>query len=237
MKNKWRHIRDNFMKCQNQGKSGDPAPSKKKKYIYADALAFMLTTVEKRRTTGNIAEYEGEDRRGKDAEDDASEVGPCGQEADSCPQALQSYRNAESPINSRRKTSLTTFQSVLLEKLDRSGDDDPDKMFLVSLLPEYKKLNDDEKLDFRFHCLQFFRNIRCKNSNQTQQHAPANQFYPLYQPPPTSIHYFPGYNQPQASTSTAVNQATSPPFPGSPQDSAHSITSASSMNSQAIYEL
>lgn len=43
--------------------------------------------------------------------------------------------------------------------------EDADKAFLLSLLPDYKKLNDDEKIDFRLHTLQFFRNLIQKHEN------------------------------------------------------------------------
>jgi len=48
MKNSWRHIRDNYMRYLNQGKSGDSAKPKKK-YIYADSLSFLQHSLEKRR--------------------------------------------------------------------------------------------------------------------------------------------------------------------------------------------
>ncbi|XP_050296320.1 uncharacterized protein LOC126736135 [Anthonomus grandis grandis] len=60
MKNKWRHVRDNFLKSLNRGKSGDPA-MKMRKYIYADSLQFLLTTVDKRKTSGNIDTQDVED--------------------------------------------------------------------------------------------------------------------------------------------------------------------------------
>ncbi|KMQ89461.1 hypothetical protein RF55_10910 [Lasius niger] len=85
MKGKWRHIRDNFLKFLNQGKSGDPA-SKKKKYIYADALSSLMNSLEKRKTCGNITESADEDdgnekEKNDDCEEEfvrsPSEPGPC----------------------------------------------------------------------------------------------------------------------------------------------------------------
>jgi len=48
MKDKWRHIRDNYSKYINQGKSGDDGRPKKK-YVYADALTFLQHTIQKRK--------------------------------------------------------------------------------------------------------------------------------------------------------------------------------------------
>lgn len=58
-------------------------------------------------------------------------------------------------------STLPTLQTNLLEKL-KTEEEDADKYFLLSLLPDFKKLNDEEKLDFRLHCLQFFLDTRKK---------------------------------------------------------------------------
>lgn len=67
-----------------------------------------------------------------------------------------------------KKPQMTIFQKKLLKKLEQSdsGSDDPDRAFLLSLLPDMRKLNDDQKLDLRCYILQFFRDIR-QNSIST----------------------------------------------------------------------
>lgn len=39
---KWRHIREHFLRSLNKEKSGDPLPSKYEEYVYADALSFLV---------------------------------------------------------------------------------------------------------------------------------------------------------------------------------------------------
>jgi hypothetical protein len=139
MKNKWRHIRDNFHKYVNQGKSGDAAPKKKKKYVYADALMFLLNTMEKRKTSGNIAECEREEIGEDDDEEGlAANVSSIEPGASSQPLKVPQTGNRQ-----RRMSNLTPFQNELLKKLeDRSKqeEEDGDKSFLMSLLSDYKKL-------------------------------------------------------------------------------------------------
>jgi hypothetical protein len=143
MKNKWRHIRDNFHKYVNQGKSSDAAPKKKKKYVYADALMFLLNRMEKRKTSGNIAEYEKEEEREEIGEDDdeeglAANVSSIEPGASSQPPKVPQTGNRQ-----RRMSNLTPFQNELLKKLeDRSKqeEEDADKSVLMSLLPDYKNL-------------------------------------------------------------------------------------------------
>lgn len=77
-----------------------------------------------------------------------------------------------------QKEPITTpFQNKLLSYLEQTHDNDPDKHFLLSLLPDYKKLNDTQKLEFRLITLQFFKNVQ-----QTQPYLQQNQNYPLYPP-------------------------------------------------------
>lgn len=153
MKKKWRHIRDCFTRYLNQGKSGSAAPEKKKKYVYADALTFLMSTMEKRPTSGNISEY---------VENDVEEETPAEVEArDEVHQETeQPPRARKTPRNNGMKCSA--FQSELLSQLSRStkAEEDPDRLYILSLLNDYKKLNEDQKLDFKLMNLQFFRSIR-----------------------------------------------------------------------------
>ncbi|XP_076034496.1 uncharacterized protein LOC143021098 [Oratosquilla oratoria] len=128
MKEKWRNIRDRFVKYLNQGKSGEPA-TKKKKYVYAEALCFLLPTIERRKPTGNE-------------------------------ELLK--RLTENP---------------------KQEDEDPDKAFLFSLLPYYKQLNADEKIDFRMLTLQFFQNTRrTKRAQGLQPGQPQYAAAPYFSP-------------------------------------------------------
>ncbi|XP_053964138.1 uncharacterized protein LOC128867069 [Anastrepha ludens] len=188
MKCKWRHIRDNFLKYLNRGKSSDPA-AKTKKYIYADALQFLLNIVEKSRTSGNI-----------ETTDSSETQGPSGNTVDEeedhqvQPPSTSSGSGLQTPSRSasrqRQNERFTPFQSALLQKLDLTntdqGDEDPDKIYILSLLSDYKKLNDDEKMDFKFLTLDFFRNAQRRRSshysgiNTSMQNFPPSTQSSMY---------------------------------------------------------
>lgn len=180
MKDKWKNIRDSFVKHEKQGKSGDPA-AKKKKYIYADALSFLLQTLEKRKTSGNVEEEVDEEKHQeavRNVEDDTEE---------SHAASALSYV-PQTKYRQRAKASITPFQNELLKKLsDTSKQDemDVDKAFLFSLLPDYKQLNAADKFNFKIMNLQFFENIR--RTKHTQNMQPGQTHYttlPHFSPHP-----------------------------------------------------
>lgn len=178
MKDKWRHIRDRLVKHTNQGKSGDPA-IKKKKYIYADALSFLLQTLDKRQTSGNMEEdtdVQENQNEGRSVEEDADEE----IFAASVPSKVPRGENRQ-----RSKATLSHFQTELLKQLSSTSkqeEEDPDKSFLLSILPDLKELDANEKLEFKMHNLQFFQNIRQKRKNQSLQPAQPRQY--------TTVPYF-----------------------------------------------
>ncbi|KAL4721320.1 hypothetical protein ACJJTC_005352 [Scirpophaga incertulas] len=54
---KWKNMKDCFAKelTAQQGKSGQAAPSKKKKYIHFDSMLFLIPFMQKRETSGNLS--------------------------------------------------------------------------------------------------------------------------------------------------------------------------------------
>lgn len=96
---------------------------------------------------------------------------------------------------------MTQFQKALLSSLSASSlvednvNSDPDKAFLFYLLPDYEKLNCDQKMDFRLPTLQFFKNIfiQTKEPQSTvfqRNQTPSN----LHQSSPSTS--YPFKNQP-----------------------------------------
>ncbi|XP_030750267.1 uncharacterized protein LOC115878052 [Sitophilus oryzae] len=189
MRNKWRHIRDSYSKYINQGVSGDPAP-KKRKYVYADALSFLQQTIEKRswlhqvavvlcRTTGSMPRVSDEEGEGE-GDGDSSQENPPDIDNVASQQTPQQYRPKPGKSARGRKTApaMTPFQTQLLSSLGtaKSVEDDTDRAFLLSLLPDYRQLNAEEKLDFRLQSLQFFCNVRNKRSQPHMPQQPTTSY-------------------------------------------------------------
>ncbi|CAI6354702.1 unnamed protein product [Macrosiphum euphorbiae] len=96
--------------------------------------------------------------------------------------SVTSINNATSSgINNRAKKKrkyLNPFKSALLQPFDSLNNEniDPDKAFLLSILPDYKSLDQSKKIDFRQYVQTFFKN---QNSfTQQNTHPPQlNQNY------------------------------------------------------------
>lgn len=94
--------------------------------------------------------------------------------------------NTTEPQNKKQKNTITPFQQNLLHLMQhpptqtRSEDIDPDKAFLLSFLPEFKKMNDNQKLDLKIAFIQSVKNIlnpsidnsQTLNANIHQLHYP-----------------------------------------------------------------
>lgn len=132
------------------------------------------------RTTGNFEEGNVEELD-KDTESDSETTNIIGDTETRPP--IRPFKKPQ------QKTQLTTFQYKLLEKLEKPDSvEDPDKAFLLSLVPDMKKLNDDDKLDFPFHVLQFFRDKQQTRMTTTQQTASFPQSSTSFRQPSTSFH-------------------------------------------------
>lgn len=96
---------------------------------------------------------------------------------------------------------------------------DPDKHFLLSLLPEYKNLNHSQKLDFGINVLNFFKNAQQSRNNissSSSTYQPANVYRNdnSYQDS-SSFYNLPLYRQPNITNSYYSNTSHNvvPPYP------------------------
>jgi len=73
---------------------------------------------------------------------------------------------------------MNPFKTALLQRFDalnNENDIDPDKAFLLSILPDYKSLDQTKKIDFRQYILDFFKNQNSFNQQNTHP-SQLNQF-------------------------------------------------------------
>lgn len=77
------------------------------------------------------------------------------------------------------------FQSQLLDLLKEPELNilqDPDNMMLLSFSPKYKKLNEDQKIDFQMQMLQFKKNINSLYRPPISANNQTTQSYSLADP-------------------------------------------------------
>lgn len=117
--------------------------------------------------------------------------------------------NTTEPQNKKqRNTPITPFQQNLLHLMQhpptqtRSEDIDPDKAFLLSFLPEFKKMNDNQNLDLKIAFMQSVKNILNPSIDNSQTlNANIHQLnYPNYIGQQTTLAHpspypYPSYTQ------------------------------------------
>ncbi|KAJ8921406.1 hypothetical protein NQ315_003024 [Exocentrus adspersus] len=169
MKNKWRHVRDNFFKFLNHKKNGE-APTKRKKYVYADSLKFLLTTMDKRKARTTVSESVVKDDEEEEEEDDKEGETA---ETDTADEELVAVSLCSPELGHGKGRNSECHQcsnvSVLKRLENRRLEEDADRLFLLSLLPDYKRLSDEDKIDFRLVTLQFLRDARRRKNFNYQQ--------------------------------------------------------------------
>lgn len=73
-------------------------------------------------------------------------------------------KNVETQPQSWREKDVTPYQNALVQNPNTTNTnlefEDPDKLYILSLLADYKKLNEVEKMDFKYITLKFFRRRR-----------------------------------------------------------------------------
>lgn len=181
--------------------------------IHLPTLFFFIY-----RTTGNFTEDPEENEEyNLNVESDELEGDEVIMSTSNYPK--QNY--SKNSTKSKTKNQMTPFQRALLNSLSSSAPEednvssDPDKAFLFSLLPDYKKLNCDQKMDFRLLTLQFFKNI----STQTKETQPTvfqcNQTPSnLHQSTPSSSYPFQNqsFSYPPYNLGFPDNQSLVPPI-------------------------
>lgn len=138
---------------------------------------------------------------------------------------FQTNKNGTSTTKLRRKNfkknNVTQFQQELLSALnnpEEENNSDPDRAFLVSLLPDYKRLTYEQKTDFRIMTLQYFKQISLKaNLSKPLYDVHHNVTYPSISQP----HYTSQLALPVLSTYTSSTSDSTLKVP--PQQAQHSV--------------
>ncbi|XP_046391679.1 uncharacterized protein LOC124159809 [Ischnura elegans] len=186
---------------------------KRRKYLYFEQLLFLRDSLECRNTSSSL-EHNNIDLNESAGEDNDVEPSP---KAD-CPPKPGLTRN------SRKHSTSRSFEESLLQilqdKRDEEKDIDVDKYFLLSLLPAFRRFNDDQKFYARTEIMNIMRRVRQSGSQnqmqtpyvleQTNSQASTSQYFSTFVPRGQFQELLP----PAAITSQNVweNTSTSPQF-------------------------
>ncbi|KAL4714236.1 hypothetical protein ACJJTC_009588 [Scirpophaga incertulas] len=178
LQRKWKSLRDSFNreKAKKKNVASGSAATSSKEYIYFNQLSFLNSLKEVSPPTDVTSEG---------ATNDAERPHP------------KINRN----INIKRaEKSENDILRTLSEKLKRKHDQisdqhDPDKQFLMSLLPHVKKIDENCKLDFQSEILQLIKrytrtqSYETYSAHSTQNASTSIQSSPIIHPSPTHSYY------------------------------------------------
>ena len=175
-KNRWGTLRAYFFKKYRESKTtkSGQAASKKKKWYLFDAMSFLTPYYCSRVISGNLV-YEDQ------PEDDDVDIGvtesqpsPATQSSDDSAPVTQEIFKKPPQQRKRKKDCTTTseFNMEVLKALKEPEVLDETEMFLNSLLPSMKKLNDIQAMEFRI-AVQSLLLKHLKEANKPQDAAEA----------------------------------------------------------------
>jgi len=123
--------------------------------------------------------------------------------------------------NTKKKIQTTSFQDTLLDAITTPPlffqtppeVDDPDKLFLLSFLPDIKKLNDQQKMDLKFQFFQSLRSITTQSTSQPQNllNSPSNSSVYQHNTTPTFPYPY-SYDRPIGSSTATTSYAFPEPL-------------------------
>lgn len=205
IKRKWKSLRDSFRRelaTIKKEKSGSCQESGRKEYIHFKQLSFLLQICKTRPHEDEGAEDPTERRTAE----------------------KESQPSVPSTHQMKRKKPVLSDEQVIFQALAKKANapDDPDKQFLLSLLPDFKSISESVKLDVKVEFMKILK--RCKQNltlaNQ-QYFPPQHNFFPG---PSSSLSHSPhnfSSNIMHSQSTATQSQPTRPPTP-SPAPSATS---------------
>lgn len=145
-------MRDAFFKSlkSQDGRSGSAAISKKP-YVFHNQMSFLIPTLLSRRTSGIPCEIESSSSELQDEEHSQ----PSGS-------GTMATSSQGAPLKKKKKKSENKFETQLLnilnKNLSNSADDqNPDRLFLLSLLPKMSHIPESNKLEFKIQVMQLLQ--------------------------------------------------------------------------------
>ncbi|XP_063366319.1 uncharacterized protein LOC134654778 [Cydia amplana] len=156
---KWKNMKDSFAKelAAQEGKSGQAAPAKKKKYVHFDSMLFLIPSMKKRETTSNVSSP-------TPTQHSEAILSTASTPANNSKEHLQSANNS------------TDYEQQLLDILRGKNDDDEEKIFALMLVPMLRKLNDDQKHYAKVEILNVLKKAKTLSTMQSPQYKPLSTF-------------------------------------------------------------
>lgn len=160
LRKKWKNLRTCFKREYDAQKVVAPGSRAKKRhiYIYFEQLLFLRDSVECRITSNSRQKNNGnEDENNMKKESEKSQKS----------KEMHTDSSARRIVKTKRRKSANevALPQILKTTRDEDNEIDEDKYFLLSLLPSFKKFNDDQKFIVRMEIMNVMRRVRLSESS------------------------------------------------------------------------
>ncbi|XP_057662530.1 serine/threonine-protein kinase pakG-like [Diorhabda carinulata] len=206
---KWKDMRDCFAKelAMQREKSGQGA-IKKKKYVHFDSLLFLLPSLQKRETSGNIPSPSQDDPNA----DEIENLQPTNNNRTTSSKKASKSQNNNDDYEQKLLNSLNTHQNTC--------EYDEDINFSQMIVPMLRKLNDDQKHFANIEIINILQKAKSFCPSETPIYYSGSRSHMLFTPTPSPQPYH--TYSPSSSPTMLIQSPASTSVP-----SAHSITNRS----------
>ncbi|XP_050424250.1 uncharacterized protein LOC126835602 [Adelges cooleyi] len=170
LQRKWKNLKISYAREQSKrmtlksGSGSKPWTT----YMYYNQLSFLSTCVRNKQTTSNLNDNDAEPTIKNEDNDSMNDSG----EEHSYKETITRSRSSK-----KQKTQPKDTEGQLFLPLQKSVEEDPDRLFLLSLIDDFKQVPEDKKLDVKLSIMRIISNakqsLQPNNSqNLTQQKTP-----------------------------------------------------------------
>lgn len=152
---KWKNLQNSFA-CEQAKKKSLKSVSGNKSWktnVYYDQLSFLSTRAGNKQTTSNLSPYENDDEQSADAEPITdTENNDSGEEhtnEEPVTQLRPSKKQKTPPQDSEDQLFMSIQQSLEERNQMMKSMDDPDRLFLLSLIDDLKQVPVDMKMEVK----------------------------------------------------------------------------------------
>ncbi|OCT75290.1 hypothetical protein XELAEV_18030468mg [Xenopus laevis] len=205
---RWRSLKDCFRRelaAQRKARKSGSSPSKRKIYIYFDDLVFLLPTMEAKPASGNIYTDDSDD------ESTSGQVASCDLEelsqqssinrAPKMPSGKHAKKLKNVPDSGADKETITIAESFkYVREKNYESDQDEDRLFLLSLVSEFKMIPQHRKTKAKIQILELLQGY----AEPHMYNGPTHQYLP---------HYPAHYQQYPKTYDHPIPQSSSPNIP------------------------
>ncbi|XP_046830030.1 uncharacterized protein LOC124429164 [Vespa crabro] len=210
---KWKSLRDCYsrelLKIKKE-KSGSGTPANRKQYMYYNKLSFLQTVVKP--MSGVIENVENMTMLVKKEPERQGEV-----EASLKSRSRNKRNISDMKQLEEDKLFVSVAEKLMRGKSQETMEKDEDTLFVLSLVPELKKIPDDIKLDVKCELLNVFKKARLSQSFPSSASSPSTCSIPSLNFPFTNqcqfTQSFKQNNQSNVNRSTTHTQTATYSYP------------------------